>query len=483
MRPKVGGDGPDLFGDEVAADEQETAEQVAALGVGEAVVVEHQEAIDLVVHLARGTGNGADDGRLGAAEDDDGEAIALRADKQRVHRGRLVRKPVGLGDGKRVKKIAGSEETNFVYDAGGELIGEYSSIVQTGSNAKTVYTTNDHLGSPRINTDGVGTVISRHDYHPFAEEIARTGYGSDTIRKQFTGNERDDETGLDFAQARYHSSNLGRFSSPDPLLESGKASLPQTWNRYVYTLNNPVNLVDSTGLMVDDFFINRDGSYVVVENDCKCHNYYIETANGSGEYRSLTTLQENAQGQVEFPAEMDFFGRYGTVDAGGGGDHGAGDHFLNPDAAAALFGLSAVLKDDKGITMSYGDMSSSNGRDPWQKGFDHHAGHGHDSRSGQDVDFRYIDNNGNSFQGKSSRKSADFSVTNNQAVFDTAKTFGFTENYQGTDQGGKRLTGVPTAAKHNDHGHLGFDPASARVTKAQAVTSSGTLYKPVFFRR
>jgi YD repeat-containing protein len=71
------------------------------------------------------------------------------------------------GDGKRVKKIAGSEETIFVYDAGGKLIGEYSSIVQTGSNAKTVYTTNDHLGSPRINTDGVGAVISRHDYHPW----------------------------------------------------------------------------------------------------------------------------------------------------------------------------------------------------------------------------------------------------------------------------------------------------------------------------
>ena len=99
------------------------------------------------------------------------------------------------GDGKRVKKIAGSEETIFVYDAGGKLIGEYSTVVQTGSNAKTVYTTNDHLGSPRINTDAIGQVLSRHDYHPFGEEIARAGYGSDTIRKQFTGYERNGETG------------------------------------------------------------------------------------------------------------------------------------------------------------------------------------------------------------------------------------------------------------------------------------------------
>src|SRR5690606_14916054 len=61
------------------------------------------------------------------------------------------------GVGRRVKKHVPStgETTVFVYDAGAKLIGEYSTVVQTGGNAKTVYTTNDHLGSPRINTDGV----------------------------------------------------------------------------------------------------------------------------------------------------------------------------------------------------------------------------------------------------------------------------------------------------------------------------------------
>ena len=147
-----------------------------------------------------------------------------------------------------MKKIAGSEETIFVYDAGGKLIGEYSTIVQTGSNAKTVYTTNDHLGSPRINTDGTGQVVSRHDYHPFGEEIARTGYGSDTIRKQFTGYERDKESNLDYAQARMYVDNIGRFTTPDPLLTSGRPSVAQTWNRYTYVLNNPLIYVDPNGL-------------------------------------------------------------------------------------------------------------------------------------------------------------------------------------------------------------------------------------------
>lgn len=40
----------------------------------------------------------------------------------------------------------------------------------------------------------------------------------------------------------------GRFTAVDPLLASGKSSDPQTFNRYVYTLNNPINLIDPSGL-------------------------------------------------------------------------------------------------------------------------------------------------------------------------------------------------------------------------------------------
>lgn len=162
-----------------------------------------------------------------------------------------LNQPIGQyvydGDGKRVKKIVPGtgEVTVFVYDASGKLIGEYSTVVQTGNDAKTVFTTNDHLGSPRINTDAIGQTISRHDYHPFGEEIARIGYGSDTIRKQFTGYERDSESTLDFAHARYLSANLGRFLSPDPVF--GEVMRPQTWNAYAYVVSDPLNRVDLDG--------------------------------------------------------------------------------------------------------------------------------------------------------------------------------------------------------------------------------------------
>ncbi len=116
----------------------------------------------------------------------------------------------------------------------------------------------DHLGTPRMIADLSGSLsgIKRHDYLPFGEKVGaevggRTqaqGYEGDSVRQQFTGYERDDETGLDFAQARYYASAHGRFTSPDPLLASGRIARPQSWNRYAYVLNNPLKLIDPTGL-------------------------------------------------------------------------------------------------------------------------------------------------------------------------------------------------------------------------------------------
>ncbi len=64
---------------------------------------------------------------------------------------------------------------------------------------------------------------------------------------KFTGKERDAESGLDYFGARYFASTLGRFTSVDPLARSASPGLPQTWNRYTYTLNNPLKYVDPNG--------------------------------------------------------------------------------------------------------------------------------------------------------------------------------------------------------------------------------------------
>jgi RHS repeat-associated protein len=181
------------------------------------------------------------------------------------------------GAGQRVRKLVG-ENLRFVYGIGGELIAEYSgasgsllkeyiygasgllaTVEPTAVNSNgTRYTTPDHLGSPRVVTNSGASVISRHDYMPFGEELGAgvggrtTGIGfpgtSDGLRQKFTSKERDIETGLDYSINRYYSPVQGRFTSTDPTLLSVNAFNPQSWNRYEYVLNNPLMYVDPLGL-------------------------------------------------------------------------------------------------------------------------------------------------------------------------------------------------------------------------------------------
>ncbi|RMG03209.1 MAG: RHS repeat-associated core domain-containing protein, partial [Acidobacteria bacterium] len=125
----------------------------------------------------------------------------------------------------------------------------------------------DHLGSPRINTDANGNVTARHDYHPFGEEIgtlavapgspqprtAALGYQSDSVRQKFTGYERDNESSLDFAEARYYNFNHGRFTSTDPITMSFKRAIdPQRINLYAYSRNNPLRYIDPDGQDIEE---------------------------------------------------------------------------------------------------------------------------------------------------------------------------------------------------------------------------------------
>ncbi len=48
--------------------------------------------------------------------------------------------------------------------------------------------------------------------------------------------------------ARYYGSRIGRFTTVDPVVDvKGSLVNPQKWNRYAYTLNNPLRYVDPDG--------------------------------------------------------------------------------------------------------------------------------------------------------------------------------------------------------------------------------------------
>ena len=71
-------------------------------------------------------------------------------------------------------------------------------------------------------------------------------------QSRYTGKERDTESGNDYFDARYYSSNLGRFMSPDWSAKAepvpyARLDDPQTLNLYSYLQNSPTAGVDADG--------------------------------------------------------------------------------------------------------------------------------------------------------------------------------------------------------------------------------------------
>jgi len=161
------------------------------------------------------------------------------------------------GDGRRVKKSTGklywygmSSEPLVETDGAGNNPVEYvffdgKRIARRDSSGKVDYYLADHLGSSRVVTDSAGNILDDCDFLPFGGTTCVAGSTSGNTY-EFTGKERDSESGNDYFGARYYTNILGRFMSPDPL--GGSLVDPQTLNKYSYVRNNPINLTDPTGM-------------------------------------------------------------------------------------------------------------------------------------------------------------------------------------------------------------------------------------------
>ncbi len=365
------------------------------------------------------------------------------------------------GEGRRVSKTGpvtggGTGTTVYVYDANGELAAEYPAVAPgTGG---TNYVTVDALGSTRLVTGAVNpnqaaNQISCEDFLPFGEQIpagvnGRTaacfGGGSQLAEAQFTGKERDAESGLDYFGARYLSSAQGRFTSVDPSMLSVALRNPQSWNRYSYTLNNPVRYVDPSGEL---WTPAGDGTYSWVDACAEgqtCHNSVAAVSKndnallvyGSKDSTDIQSYFANGSGNIDLrEVALESHDANFELKRGAQG-------YLSLANAAAFFNVaenySETYSDSAKLFVT--DAGRANGAV-----LPPHQTHDH----GRAVDLRYPDENGDPLLGPSAAAEAD--VARVKTLVDAAKKNGLNQNYSDRP----KAFGTSYAPGHDTHLHLG----------------------------
>jgi|GEM_PF-788728 len=154
---------------------------------------------------------------------------------------------------------APDQEKKYIY-AGNTLVATIKKTGATGT-PDIAYVYGDNLGSASVIADSAGNPQQAIDYYPFGQErlcggpLSGTSSVSDLscdAERKYIGEYYDTDTALNYLNARYYDSFIGRFISQDPMYWSPEKVLndPQSLNAYSYARNNPIVNKDPSGKYV-----------------------------------------------------------------------------------------------------------------------------------------------------------------------------------------------------------------------------------------
>lgn len=106
------------------------------------------------------------------------------------------------------------------------------------------YQYGNHLGSAVLELDDKGNVISYEEYYPYGStsyQAVDQSIKAAAKRYQYTGKERDEESGLYYHGARYYIPWLGTWTAADP------AGIKSALSLYTYCSGNPSCYMDNDG--------------------------------------------------------------------------------------------------------------------------------------------------------------------------------------------------------------------------------------------
>ncbi len=238
------------------------------------------------------------------------------------------------GDGLRVRRTAtGTVPARYLRSSvlGGQVLAELNQIggvwewvrgyvyggagllaVQQG-NAVSFIHEDPVTKSKRVTDTGGNVQQSATEFDPFGADAGGT---NKTFQpRQFTTYERD-PNGTDEAMFRRYNRWHARFDQPDPSDGSYDLTDPQSFNRYAYTQNDPVNFTDPTGLTRCFTMTNGHDSWLSCVDDGRPNEVYVDG--------KLVTDHLTVRGNLDGVSGMMGSGtehmrsEWGTDDEGGG---------------------------------------------------------------------------------------------------------------------------------------------------------------------
>ena len=155
----------------------------------------------------------------------------------------------------RVYNFTGAGRELTYYGAGGQKLTTYS-LNNNGVQPTAVSTGRFYYFGGKLIKNAGGYVTpdrlgSIGKYFPYGQERPSATTNN---KEKFATYYRDSETGLDYANNRYHQPGHGRFLTADPYGGSATAGDPGSWNRYSYVGGDPVNRGDPSGLFWGDIW-------------------------------------------------------------------------------------------------------------------------------------------------------------------------------------------------------------------------------------
>ena len=123
--------------------------------------------------------------------------------------------------------------------------------MKNSNNDHMYYIHKDHLGSVKVITDENANIVEEHSFDAWGRRRNPENWTYSDIEteritdRSFTGHEHLDQLGIINMNGRVYDPVIGRFLSPDQYVQAPQST--QSFNRYSYCMNNPLNATDPTG--------------------------------------------------------------------------------------------------------------------------------------------------------------------------------------------------------------------------------------------